>query len=103
MALDGDVVLIGPIRQEVLSGIRHQIQFERLQKRLNDFPCFEMRQSHYERAAECFNSCRAHGISAGSIDMIICAAAIQHDVHIMTTDPDFTRYAKHLPILLLPL
>jgi len=97
------VVLIGPIRQELLSGIRHKIQFERLQERLDDFLCFEMRQSHYDRAAECFNACRAHGISAGSVDMVICASAIQHDVHIMTTDPDFSRYAKHLPIHLLPL
>jgi predicted nucleic acid-binding protein len=103
LALDGDAVLIGPIRQEVLSGIRHQAQFANLQQRLNDFPCFDMLQSDYDRAAQCFNTCRANGIAPGAIDMIICASAIQHDVPVMTTDPDFSRYEKHLPIQLLPL
>ena len=34
----GLVVLLGPVRQEVLSGIKHRDQFERLRERLAAFP-----------------------------------------------------------------
>lgn len=103
IALEGDVALIGPIRQELLSGIQHRHQFDNLQKRLDDFTCLETRVSHHDRAATCFNACRTSGVAAGAIDMIICASAIVYDVPIMTNDPDFGHYAKHLPIRLLPL
>ncbi|MGD8974761.1 MAG: hypothetical protein PVJ56_15770, partial [Desulfobacterales bacterium] len=32
------VQIMGPIRQEILSGIRHQTQFSRLKKHLDSFP-----------------------------------------------------------------
>ena len=35
---DGRVQVIGPIRQEILSGIRDRGQFEALQRRLSAFP-----------------------------------------------------------------
>ena len=35
---DGRVVMIGPIRQELLSGIRDQAQFENLREHLGAFP-----------------------------------------------------------------
>ena len=52
------------------------------------------------RASEFFNACRSAGIAADAIDMTICAAAHVHGTSIFTTDPDFPRYAKHLPITL---
>ncbi|NEP11920.1 MAG: hypothetical protein F6K14_17270 [Symploca sp. SIO2C1] len=39
---DGKVVLLGAIRQEVLSGIRHQEQFARLRDYLRAFPDLEL-------------------------------------------------------------
>jgi len=74
----------------------------KLQQRLNDFPSFGVLDEDHDRAAEFFNTCRAKGLAAGPIDMIICAVAVKHDVHIMTTDPDFDRYARHIPIRLWP-
>jgi len=40
------------------------------------------------------------GEGAGSIDLLICAIAYRHKLAIFTTDRDFDRYAKHLPIRL---
>jgi len=34
------------------------------------------------------------------IDMLICATAHRWEVPIFTVDPDFPRYAQHLPIRL---
>ncbi|MGL4497518.1 MAG: hypothetical protein ACRCU2_00520, partial [Planktothrix sp.] len=38
---DGKVVLLGAIRQEVLSGVRHPEQFSRLRDYLRTFPDLE--------------------------------------------------------------
>ena len=52
------VVLIGPICQELLSGIRFEEQFSKLQDRLRAFPDMLLRTEDYELAARCFNRCR---------------------------------------------
>ena len=59
---DGRVVLLGAIRQEVLSGIRHAEQFARLREYLRAFPDLELTVEDYELAAEFFNTCRRNGI-----------------------------------------
>jgi predicted nucleic acid-binding protein len=96
LARKGLVALAGPIRQEVLSGVRHRAQFDALRKALNDFHSIGVTDADFERAAELFNRCRVHGISAGGVDMLICAIAAEHRCPIFTTDPDFARYARHI-------
>jgi predicted nucleic acid-binding protein len=54
----------------------------------------------FDLAAEFYNICRANGIAPEAIDMTICAAANVQGTPIFTTDPDFPRYAAHLPITL---
>lgn len=58
---DGRVVLLGVIRQEVLSGIRYSEQFIRLRDYLRAFPDLELTTEDYELAAEFFNTCRSSG------------------------------------------
>lgn len=93
-------VLIGPIRQELLTGVRDQRIFEALADRLSHFNDLRTSTSDYVRAAGYFNTCRARGVTGSSIDLLICAMASRQDVPIFTTDTDFKRYAKHLPIRL---
>ena len=97
---DGLAVLIGPIRQELLSGLRSQRHFKALADRLDDFNDFSISTSDYVRAAGYFNACRTRGVTGSPIDLLICAVAKRHDVPIFTTDTDFRRYAKHIPIRL---
>lgn len=59
---DGKVVLLGAIRQEVLSGVRHPEQFTRLRDYLRAFPDLEITTADYKLAAEFFNTCRSNGI-----------------------------------------
>lgn len=94
------VRIIGPIRQELLSGIREELQFQKLKNHLNPFEDLPIISKNYERAAEMHNQCRKKGISGSHIDFLICSVAEYYRLRIFTTDNDFIYYAKHLPIIL---
>ncbi|MEA2561990.1 MAG: hypothetical protein QOH06_3494 [Acidobacteriota bacterium] len=97
---EGRIHLIGPIRQEVLSGIREAAQFQALRDRLRSFPDLPLETVDHERAAEHFNLCRRHGLQGSNTDFLLCAVAERHNLAILTTDGDFAAFASHLPITL---
>jgi predicted nucleic acid-binding protein len=88
---DGLVVIIGPIRQEVLSGIKDQAQFEKLRVALEAFPDELLTTSHFDEAARLFNLCRSRGVECGSTDILVCAVAIQMRCSILTYDQGLKR------------
>lgn len=91
---DGRVQILGPIRQELLSGLRDEGQFVKIRDYLRAFEEPTLEGEDYEHAAEIHNRCRARGISGSSIDLLICAAAQRREWALFTTDNDFQRYAK---------
>jgi len=95
---EGRAHVIGPIRQEVLSGIREKAQFDRLRAHLREFPDLPVRTADHERAAEFFNVCRSRGVQGSNIDFMLCAVADRYGMAILTTDGDFPLFAPHLPI-----
>ncbi len=99
----GVVEIIGPIRQELLSGIREQSQFERVREHLRKFPDLQITTDDYEEAASFYNRCRSKGIQGSATDFLICAVATRNDLVIFTDDRDFVNYSKVLPIRLYPL
>jgi len=92
--------LIGPVRQEVLSGVRDPAQFVRMRDRLRAFADPVIAIEDYELAGEYFNRCRASGLVGGAVDLLICAMAVRRDWQVFTTDRDFIGYARHLPVVL---
>lgn len=94
------VEIIGPIRQELLSGVRDKKQFARLESTLDAFPNLPLASKDYVLAAKFFNLCRSKGIQGSNTDFLICAVAVRGDLAIFTTDLDFRQYQKHLPISL---
>ena len=90
--------LIGPVRQEILSGIPDQAKFEEVRLHLSSFDDLPIVQSDYEEAARLYNTCRGKGIQGSHIDFLICAVAIRHSAAVFTTDRDFTNYSKHLDL-----
>lgn len=97
---EGRVAMIGPVRQELLSGVRTGAAFERLRDALRPFSDEPLESADYERAAEHFNTCRAEGIQGSNTDFLICAVAERRKLPILTTDADFVHFAAALPILL---
>jgi len=95
---DGRVAIIGPIRQELLSGIRNPSAFQQLRDHLRAFEDDALTRDDFERAAEHFNTCRARGLQGSNTDFLICAAAERRGFPIFTTDADFVRFARLLPI-----
>jgi predicted nucleic acid-binding protein len=97
---DSRIQMLGPIRQEILSGLRNKQQFDRLKGHLASFPDLHLDSEDYVTAAIFFKLCRSKGIQGSNTDFLICAVAVRHRLEIYTTDGDFTHFAKHLPIVL---
>lgn len=97
---DGRAQVMGPIRQELLSGIRIDDKFRRIRDYLRAFdePLLEI--ADYEEAASLNNHCRHRGISGSAIDFLICAVAHRRAWEILTTDTDFTHYQRAIPVRL---
>jgi len=96
----GEAAIMGPIRQELLSGIREQGQFDRLRNSLQPFADLPLESADYERAAEMFNQCRRVGIQGSNTDFLICACAERNELTILTTDKDFAGFQTVFPIKL---
>ena len=100
LILDRRVQMLGPILQEVLSGIRSEIQFQRVKTHLASFNDFPLISEDYERAAMFLNLCRAKRVQGSNTDFLICAAAVRGNCLIYTSDNDFDHYAKHINVSL---
>ena len=100
LVAEGLAALIGPVRQEILSGIRDAGAFRALRRALLDFPHLGIDTADYDRAAEFFNTCRSRGLTGGPIDMLISAVAYRHEVPVFAADTDYTGYARCVPLRL---
>ena len=94
----GRVVIIGAIRQELLSGIKNENSFKKLKKYLRSFEDVDLISEDYEIAADFYNKCRGKGVQGSHIDFLICAVAHRRNHIIFTADNDFKRFKKHLEI-----
>ena len=91
-------ILIGHVRQELLSGISDKNVFDDLSIKLNGFNNYEAQLADHDLAAEYFNICLTNGIQGSQTDYLICAIAYRYNLKIFTEDKDFSHYKKHLPI-----
>ena len=94
------VQLIGPIRQELLSGIKSKKQFNTLRIHLGAFADIELESQDYDLAAEYFNAARNKGIQGSNTDFLICAISSRHKMPILTTDKNFVNFQAVFPVSL---
>lgn len=90
----GRVIIIGPVRQELLSGVRDSTWFDRLAGRLAPFPDEPIHTDDYVEAARIFNMCRAKGVQGSNTDFLICAVTLRVGAAVFTTDRDFRNYQR---------
>ena len=83
---DGRVVMIGPIRQELLSGIKDQAQFDLLRCALQAFRDEPLDSGDYEEVARMYNICRSRGVECGPVDILICAVAVRRQWKVLAND-----------------
>ena len=96
---DGQVVMVGPIRQEILSGIEAPGRFEQLRLALAAFPDEPLDCGNYEEAARLSNLCRGRGVHSGAIDILLCAVAHRRSWTILTNDQGLMRCFEMLQTL----
>jgi predicted nucleic acid-binding protein len=96
-----DVVqLLGPIRQELLSGAQPDERFNQLKEYLRFCPNLPLDEEDDERAADYFNLCRRQGVQGTGTDLLICAVAVRHNLKVFSTDTDFESYSRCVPVKL---
>ena len=98
---EGRLEIIGPIRMEVLSGIRDQEIFDAFSERLSAFDDRNIPSEVYILAARFFNFCRSKGVQGSNTDFVICACSVHWNIPILSKDKDYRLYRKHLPIELI--
>lgn len=100
LVASGDGIIIGAVRQELLTGLADDAQFDRVRGQLQGYDDLALGSEDYELAAGYANRCLRVGIEGSPTDFLICAAADRRGLDILTTDDDFPRYARILPIRL---
>jgi len=95
---EGRVLMVGPVRQELLSGIRDKAQFDALREHLRAFPDESLHEADFEQAAVCYNRCRERGVQGSNTDFLLCAVALRRKIPVFTTDKDFDRYSAVLGV-----
>jgi len=88
---DGRVVMVGMIRQELLSGIKAPTQYEKVKSALDAFRDEPIDTADHEYAARLYNECRSHGNESGPVDMLICAVAVRRGWNVLSTDEALNR------------
>lgn len=88
---DGRVAMIGLIRQELLSGIKEEAQFDNLKAALDPFLDERIDTADHEYAARIYNECRNQGVEAGTVDMLICAVAMRRKWQVLSGDGGLNR------------
>lgn len=94
------VQLLGPIRQELLSGAQPDERFDQLKEYLRFYPNLPLDEEDDETAASYYNRLRQKGLPSTGTDLLICAAAVRHGLKVFTTDIDFSACAKYIPFKL---
>jgi len=86
-----------PIIQEVLQGFREEAAFRQAHQSMFSLPVIEspLEASVFEEAVSLYRTARANGITVrSSIDCLIAACALRHDLEVWHRDRDYAALAR---------
>lgn len=98
LVVEGRVVLLGVVKQELLSGIRESPRFTKLLNALSSFDVLLATDADHILAATYFNSCRSHGVQGSYADFLICAQAANNKMSILSSDGDFMNFKAAIEV-----
>lgn len=97
-----DLCICGVVLMEVLHGIREKSAYLRTRDILLDLLFLPMDKQTFILAADIYRRLRSAGITIrNSIDCLIAAVCIDHDVSLLHNDRDFDRIARHFALRVL--
>ena len=86
-----------PVYQEILHGVRDEATFRRMRDALDAANIVEdpLPRERYLEAAQLFRAARRQGLMVrSSVDCLIAACAIHHDLMVLHSDRDFAALAR---------
>jgi predicted nucleic acid-binding protein len=96
-----EIVTCLPVIQEVLQGFREERAFRTARDAMLALPIVEspMEESLFLEAAELYRSARRRGLMVrSSVDCLIAACALRHDLAVMHKDRDYEQIAEISPL-----
>ena len=92
-----DIATCLPVIQEVLQGFRDEAAFRHAREAMLSLPIVEspVAEDVFSQAVDLYRSTRRAGLTVrSSIDCLIAACAIRHDLEIVHRDRDYTAIAE---------
>ena len=97
-----DVSICGIILTEILQGIREDTAYKKTKQLLGNLIFLPMQYSSFVLAAEIYRKLRRKGITIRkTMDCMIAAVAIEHDISLVHNDRDFIPIEKHFGLKIL--
>ena len=96
-----EVVTCLPVVQEVLQGFRDERAFQIAHEAILSFPMVEapMTESLFLEAVALYRTARRRGLTIrSSVDCLIAACALRHDLEILHDDRDFAALSEVSPL-----
>ena len=93
----GEIVTCLPVIQEVLQGFRDERAFRAARDAMLALPCVDspLPLGRFEEAATLYRAARRAGVTVrSSIDCLIAASALAHDLEVLHSDRDFDLLAS---------
>ncbi len=92
---DQDLCTCGIILTEILQGMKSDRDYLRVKKLLDGLIYLPIHRKTFLRAAGIYRATRSHGVTIRkTIDCIIAACALDHNVSLLHKDADFDRIAE---------
>lgn len=94
-----DLCVCGFVLTEVLQGIRDENQFVATKRQCENLIYLKDDRSTFELAATIYRNLRKQGVTIrNSVDCLIAAVVIQHNVALLENDRDFRFIDEHYPL-----
>ncbi len=93
----GEVVTCLPVIQEVLQGFRDEAAFRKAHRAMFAFPLLEdpLGRAVFEDATRLYRAARRSGLTVrSSVDCLIAACALRHEVEVIHRDRDYPALAR---------
>jgi predicted nucleic acid-binding protein len=92
------VFTTGLVLQELLHGFVGPKARTAILERFEALPTITPERVDHVAAAELRNTCRRRGVQIGTIDALLIALCLRHELLLLTTDADFQHASRHVPL-----
>jgi predicted nucleic acid-binding protein len=90
----GNIYCTGLVLQELLQGFSKPKAHKQIISHFSALPLLVPDRDDHIHAAQLRNRCRRKGVQAGTIDALLAALCVRHDLTMLTADKDFHHFAK---------